>query len=133
MSFSPHIVAQNDTDTQPRLVERTIFVKGLCLDLMIGIYDFEHKAKQPLMIDVELDIGIHPIRSLDDTFNYEEVRRAAQAIAARGHVDLVETFVEDLAHSLFTDPRISRVKIRAAKPKALEQTQGAGCEMVFVR
>jgi dihydroneopterin aldolase len=99
-----------------------VFVRGLKVDAWIGVYDHEHGRQQPLVIDVELDVAASHCEELGDTVNYETILQAAQAIAAEGHIDLVETFAERLAQASFADSRVTRARVRVEKPLALAPT-----------
>jgi dihydroneopterin aldolase len=117
----------------PRLEGLTVFVRGLRIEAGIGVYDHEHGRLQPLVIDVSLDLGAHPVERLSDTINYETVAQAARAIATEGHVGLVETFAERLAVACLKDPRVRRVTVRIEKPGALHGAVAPGCELTWVR
>tara|TARA_R110000764_G_scaffold76412_1_gene153562 strand:- start:33 stop:425 length:393 start_codon:yes stop_codon:yes gene_type:complete len=111
----------------------SVFVRGLTLDVGIGVYDHEHGRLQTLVIDVTLEMGPVVVEHLADTINYETVAAAARAIAAAGHVGLVETFAERLALACLDDPRVRRVAVRIEKPGALEGAEAAGCALAFSR
>src|SRR4051812_28819889 len=83
-----------DAAQQGRIVMTKIFVPGLRLDAEIGIYAHEKGRSQPLVVDVELDVPSAGTRKLSETVNYEMVGQAARAIAAEGHIQLVEDFAE---------------------------------------
>jgi len=71
---------------------------------------------QPLVIDVELDVPTAGSHRLSETLNYETILEAARAIAAGGHIELVETFAERLAHACLADPRVTsgpRVRVKS--------------------
>ena len=85
---------------EPLRFERlSVFVRGLEVEAGIGVYDHEQGRLQRLVIDVTLELEPRPIERLGDTINYETVANAARAIAAEGHVGLVETFAERLARA----------------------------------
>ena len=111
----------------------SVFVRGLKLDVGIGVYDHEHGRLQTLVIDVTLEMGPVVVEHLADTINYETVAAAARAVAAAGHVGLVETFAERLAMACLDDPRVRRVAVRIEKPGALDGAEAAGCEVAFSR
>jgi len=76
---------------EPLRFERlSVFVRGLEVEAGIGVYDHEQGRLQRLVIDVTLELEPRPIERLGDTINYETVANAARAIAAEGHVGLVE-------------------------------------------
>jgi dihydroneopterin aldolase len=118
----------------PRLTQAVIFVRALRIDAEIGIYDQEHGRTQPLICDVELTLDAQVFEHIADTINYETIVTKAQAIAAQGHLKLVETFAERLGLACLEDPRVSRVRVRVEKPEALApHAQAAGVELVLER
>lgn len=127
-----------ETRPEPRISARVVatkvFVRGIALEAEVGVYVHERGRKQPLIIDVELDIAASGFERLGDTVNYETILKAAQDIAAEGHIELVEVFAERLADRCFADPRVSRARVRVEKPQALApDAQAAGVEIVAVR
>ena len=102
---------------EPLRFERlSVFVRGLEVEAGIGVYDHEQGRLQRLVIDVTLELEPRPIERLGDTINYETVANAARAIAADGHVGLVETFAERLARACLEDRRVLRAVVRIEKP-----------------
>jgi dihydroneopterin aldolase len=117
-----------------RIIVTKVFVRGLKVEAWIGVYDHEHGRQQPLVIDVELDVAASHCEQLGDTVNYETILKAAQDIAAEGHIDLVETFAERLAQACFDDGRVTRARVRVEKPLALApHAAAAGVEITAVR
>ena len=109
-----------------------IFVRGLRVDAEIGVHPHERGRTQPLTIDIELTLAPRAVRSIRDTVNYETLAASARALATGGHVDLVETFAEDLARACLSDPHTLSALVRIEKPLALEGAQAAGVE-IFLR
>lgn len=120
-------------EASPRLEALRVFVRGLEVNAGIGVYDHEHGRLQRLVIDVTLELEPRPVERLGDTINYETVAAAARAIAAEGHVGLVETFAERLARACLEDRRVLRAAVRIEKPGALEAAVAPGCEIVLAR
>ena len=119
--------------TEPRLAARRIFVRALRLDIEIGVHLHEHGRVQPVVVDVEIDIPPGPVTRLHDTVDYQAVVERAKAIAAEGHVMLVETFADRLGRELFADERVFRVRVRVEKPEALAEAAAAGADVVLER
>ncbi|MEO8813307.1 MAG: dihydroneopterin aldolase, partial [Caulobacteraceae bacterium] len=80
-------------------VTTTVFVRGLTVEAEIGVHGHERGRRQPLIVDVELQIDTNGWRALTDTVNYEAVAAHARTIAASGHIGLVESFAERLARA----------------------------------
>ncbi|ODT63365.1 MAG: dihydroneopterin aldolase [Phenylobacterium sp. SCN 69-14] len=116
------------------MVTAKIFVTGLKVAAQIGVHAHEKGQAQPLVVDVELDAPIAGARRLADTINYERVGEVARAIAAEGHILLVEDFAERLARACLADPRVTRARVRVEKPQALApHAAAAGVEITVVR
>jgi len=111
-----------------------VFVRGLEIDAEIGVYAHEKGRRQPLILDVELDIAATGWRSLSQTVNYETIVEHARAIAASGHISVVESFAERLARACLENPRVLKVRVRIEKPLALApHAAAAGVEITAVR
>lgn len=135
LSPVPETPADPAAAPQARVVSSKIFVSGLRIDAEIGLYAHEKGHTQPLLIDVELDVpATGGADAIGDTVNYELVGEMARAIAAEGHIGLVETFTERLARACLDDPRVTRVRVRVEKPEALApHARAAGVEITVVR
>lgn len=117
-----------------RVATSKVFVTGVKVQAEIGVYRHEIGRRQPLIVDVELDVPIGSGDRLADTVNYETILEAARAVAAEGHIHLVETFAHRLAERCLSDARVSRARIRVEKPLALApDAVGAGVEIVLER
>ena len=119
---------------EPRVAMTKVFVTGLRVQAEIGVYRHEIGKRQPLSVDVELEVPLAGADRLADTVNYETILKAAQAIAAEGHIELVEAFAERLARACMADRRVSRARVRVEKPLALApDAVAAGAEIVLER
>jgi 7,8-dihydroneopterin aldolase/epimerase/oxygenase len=116
------------------LLASRVFVTGLKVQAEIGVHKHEIGRVQPLVVDVELDVLTDGSDRLAETVNYETILAAAQAVAAEGHLHLVETFAHRLAARCLTDPRVSRARVRVTKPLALDpHAVGAGVDITVGR
>lgn len=134
MAASPLAETAADASPVARVIVTKVFVRALKVEAWIGVYDHEHGRRQPLIIDVELDVAASHCERLGDTVNYETIGQAARSIADEGHIDLVETFAERLAQACFSDTRVTRARVRVEKPLALApHAAAAGVEITAVR
>lgn len=127
---------QKPAEEQPavRILATKVFVRGLSIDAEIGVHDHEHGRKQPLLVDVELDVSAASWRALDDTVNYESIAADARFVAATGHIGLVEHFAQRLADRCLAHPLVTRARVRVEKPLALApDAAAAGVEITAVR
>jgi dihydroneopterin aldolase len=120
--------------TGAQVLSSRVFVTGVKVQAEIGVYRHEIGRVQPLMVDVELDVATNASDRLSETVNYETILQAAQAVAADGHIALVETFAHRLAERCLADTRVSRARVRVEKPLALApDAVAAGVEVILGR
>lgn len=123
-----------DNDKAAHITRATVFVRAIRVDAEIGIHDHEYGRTQPLIVDVEMTIEAAGFEHIADTINYETILAKARAVAAEGHLKLVERYAERLAYACLDDPRATRVRVRVEKPEALApHAEAAGVELVVER
>lgn len=110
-----------------------VFMRGLEIAAEIGVHPHERGRPQPLRVDVTLELAPRRIEAIGDTVNYEVLAEYARALAARGHVELVETYAQDLAAALLRETGARAVTVRVEKPEALPGAAAAGVEVRRVR
>ena len=126
--------APADPAPSAKILVTKVFVCGLTVEAEIGVYAHEQGRRQPLIVDVELDVAAAGWRALADTVNYESIVAHARAVAAIGHIGLVESFAQRLAEACFEEPRVLRARVRVEKPLALApDAAAAGVEITAVR
>jgi len=117
--------------------QMTIFVRGLQIEASIGVHPHEYERSQPVIIDVELDMGGMEAPTEDrlhETLDYGLIAKKAQEIALEAHVQLVETLADRIATwALSADSRVQGCKVRIEKPQALLEAKAAGVEIMRKR
>jgi dihydroneopterin aldolase len=99
----------------------------------IGLNPHERGRRQPLMIDASVALEPAAPKHLRDTFNYELVQSAAEAVAMGGHVELAETFALQIAERLLAHAAVREATVAVGKPEALAAADVAGAEVVVRR
>jgi len=110
-----------------------VFVRGLTLSAEVGVIPHEYGRKQPLSIDIELELEPASCEHIGDTVSYALIAEKAKALAASGHFKLVETFAERLARECLEDDKVRSARVRVEKPQALAPDAAAGGVEVMVR
>jgi len=114
-----------------------IFVESLLIQASIGVHPHEHESTQPILVDIELDMGDMPAPKEDrlhETLDYGLVAEQAEAIALEAHVQLVETLAERIASwALKADKRVQTARVKIRKPQALLKAEAAGVEIIRFR
>ena len=92
----------------------------------IGVYDTERKAKQKIIIEVELSMSplTEPKRdSIEDTLDYNQIRETILAVVGEQHYDLQETLVRRSFDHLQQLDGVCSVLVRSAKPQAYDDCE----------
>ncbi len=106
-----------------------IFLSGLKIDTVIGIWEWERKIRQTVIIDLEMSADIARAAatdSVDDTLNYKLVAKRIQSFVADSGFQLVETLAERVAGIVRDEFDVQWVKVRVNKPGAIRGSRDVG-------
>lgn len=95
-----------------------IFVHDYVIDCHIGVYAEEKGVTQKVRISVDAALASTVFAATDDMEHvpsYADIIDGIDAIAAEGHINLVETFAERIAAHCLKDKRIASVMVRIEK------------------
>ncbi len=108
-----------------------IFIEGLTLETVTGVYDWERDTRQPLVFSVSLACDANTATDgIDGTIDYGAVVDALKTFVAPRTDGLLETLGEAcvaLLHRQF--PKALAIELRIEKPGAARKL---GCERVGV-
>lgn len=112
----------------------SVFIEGLEVEALIGVYDWERRTPQPLLLDIGIEFD-NRAPAADDalalTVDYAEV-----CAETRRHIEttayaLLETFLERLAAHLLTQfPAAHAFVLTVRKPAA---ARALGCAALGIR
>lgn len=106
-----------------------VYIRGLEVETVIGIYDWERRAPQRLVISVEMDWDIRPAARSEDieaALNYKSVAQRLIEQVRASRCQLVETLAEQLAELILSEFGVPRVRLELAKPGAIGEAQAVG-------
>lgn len=106
-----------------------VFIEGLRLETVIGVYAWERDVRQELTLDLEMAWPVGPAAGSDDVadaLDYASVAARAQAHAASSSVQLIETLAENLATLIREEFRVSWLRLRLCKPGAIAAADTVG-------
>ncbi|AYN93167.1 dihydroneopterin aldolase [Pseudomonas sp. LTJR-52] len=109
-----------------------VFIEGLEVDTVIGVYDWEREIRQCLRLDVTMAWDIRSSAEsdeLDKTLNYAAVAERITAFAQQSSFQLVETFAERLASLLMQEFQLPGLRLKITKPGAVPTAAGVGVEI----
>jgi dihydroneopterin aldolase len=106
-----------------------VFVRNLVLDFSIGTYAHEKQARQRVRVNVELEVDGEKTRGSDElrhVLNYEPLIAGIKAIAAAGHVHLVETVAERVIDLCLAKKRVAAVRVTVEKLDVYPEAESVG-------
>lgn len=109
-----------------------IFLSELSVECIVGIWDWERRVKQTVIIDVEMAADIRKAAAtdhIDDTIDYKRVAKRLLAFVGESQYHLVETLTEAIARVIITEFGVSWVKVRLNKRGAIRGARDVGIEI----
>ncbi len=106
-----------------------VFIEGLEIEALIGIYDWERRIRQPLLFDLEMDFDNRvPAASDDitDTLDYKAVSKRLVEFVSQSDFGLVETLAERCAELVLREFDVARVRLKLGKTGAVRGARTVG-------
>ena len=108
-----------------------IFFRNLTVETAIGVHDFERNGKQRLAINIEVFLAPRTGALGDDlanVFDYDQVRDGVLALAARPHINLQETLVDDIVDLCLGFEEVAGARVSTEKLDVYPDCAGVGYE-----
>lgn len=106
-----------------------VFIEGLEVEALIGIYDWERRIRQTLVFDVEMAFDNRIPAASDeiaDTLNYKAVSKRIIAFVSQSGFGLVETLAEQVAAIILEEFGVQHVRLKLSKPGAVRGARAVG-------
>lgn len=107
----------------------TIFLRELKIETLIGIYKWEKRVPQTLLIDLDIAMPNNQAGQSDDinhAIDYAKVAKHLQHDLQAQHFGLLEALAEYIAQILLNDFKAPWVKVSIAKPQAVRNCKHVG-------
>ena len=112
---------------------RRLFLRNYEVWINIGVHDFEKKAEQRVVINVELYVPLAlstpQADQLDEVVDYDFIRRSIIARVSRGHIHLQETLVDDVLRAMLEHPNVRAARVSTEKPDVYPDCDAVGVEV----
>jgi dihydroneopterin aldolase len=106
-----------------------VFIEGLQIEALIGIYDWERRIRQPLVFDIEMAFENRKPAATDaieDTLDYKSVSKRVIAFVTASDFGLVETLAERCAALILDEFGVQHVRLKLSKPGAVRGARAVG-------
>ena len=109
-----------------------IFLHGLEARCLIGIFKWERKIKQKVLVDLEFPTDARKAARSDQIRNATDYKRIAKRtldFVSKSKFYLIETLAEKLASCLLKEFRLKAIRISISKPGAIRGAKNVGVEI----
>lgn len=124
----PVILTGNSTDI--------VFIHGLKVDTIIGVYEWEQQVAQPLIFDIEMINSQQKASQTDDindSINYKNVSERVAEVCQANPVALLERLAHLVAEMILSEFDPESVAITIYKPTAVKEADSVGVKIVRFR
>jgi len=106
-----------------------VFIEALEIECVIGIYDWERKIRQPVVLDIEMAFDNRKPAATDDiadTLDYKAVSKRLIQFVSESDFGLVESLAERCAAIILEEFDVGHVRLKLAKPGAVRGSRAVG-------
>jgi len=106
-----------------------IFLSEIKIETTVGIWEWEKRIKQTVIIDIEMSADIKKAAATDDindTLNYKAVAKSVRKLVEESQFQLVETMAEKISELILTEHDVDWIKVKVNKPGAIRGSKGVG-------
>ena len=106
-----------------------IFLRNLKIDTVIGIYDWERRIKQTVILDLEMATDIKKAaksEGIEDTLDYKAIAKRVISFVEESEYKLVETLAERIAEIIVNEFKVPWVKLSLNKIGAIRGARDVG-------
>jgi len=106
-----------------------VFIRGLELDTVIGVYDWEREVRQRLLVDLEMAWDLARAADSDDVhhaLDYATVSARVRDFAAGEKCLLIERLATRLAAMVMEEFGVPWLRLRLSKPGAVQESADVG-------
>ena len=113
-----------------------IFINGLTIPAIIGVYEWERSIKQKIILDIEIFTDISDSAKDDNisaTIDYKLLADSIYEFVSSSNFKLIETLADNIVALIFRDTNASKLKLKLSKPKAIAFADNVGVIIERIR
>jgi len=106
-----------------------VFIRDLRINTVVGIYDWERRIRQTVILDLDMGTDIRPAAASDnieDTLDYKAVAKRVAQYVSEQEFQLVETLAENVAALVLKEFKVAWIKLTLHKPGAVSGSKSVG-------
>lgn len=109
-----------------------VFIHGLQVDAVIGVYEWEQQITQPLIFDIEMTADQRQAAASDDiaaAINYKTVSERVAQVCREQRVALIERLAQLVAEMILAEFAPDSVTVTLYKPTAVKEARHVGVKI----
>ena len=109
-----------------------IYITGLTVNTLIGVYDWERTQQTALLLDIVLTADLNAAMQSDDvndTIDYAKVAECVVDVGQRSEFELLEAFGNAVMTSVLDAFAVSAITVKIVKPNILPNAQTVAVEL----
>jgi dihydroneopterin aldolase len=116
---------------------RRLFLRNYDILINIGVHDFEKKAEQHVIVNIDLYVPLLHNTPQDDELHevvdYDFMRETIKEIASHGHIQLQETLCDEIVKKMLAHPLVLAARVSTEKPDVYPDCDGVGVEVFQIK
>lgn len=107
----------------------TVYIRDLRVETVIGIYEWERRVRQTVVLDLEMAADVARAAATDsiaDALDYKAVAKRLIAFVEASQFELVETLAERAAEIVLTEFQVPWLRLQVNKQGALRGARDVG-------
>jgi 7,8-dihydroneopterin aldolase/epimerase/oxygenase len=106
-----------------------VYIKGLEVKTVIGVYDWEREIKQPISVDLDIASDMGKAAATDDhqyVLDYKIVCVRVTEFIEQSQLQLLEAMAEAIAQLILDEFKVPWVRVKLSKPAAITGAREVG-------
>lgn len=106
-----------------------VYLKHLTVDTVIGVWDWERRIRQTLIMDLDLGVDTSAAGATDDlvhTVDYQAVADRISTYTEESRFQLVEALAENIARIVLEEFAVKWLRLRVTKQGVLRHVREVG-------
>ena len=116
---------------------RRLYLLNYDILINIGVHDFEKKAEQHVIVNIDLYVPLLHNTPKDDELHevvdYDFMRETIKEIASHGHIQLQETLCDEIVKKMLAHPLVLAARVSTEKPDVYPDCDGVGVEVFQIK
>ncbi|MFT4632713.1 MAG: dihydroneopterin aldolase [Candidatus Pseudothioglobus sp.] len=107
----------------------TVYISGLRISTVIGVYDWERNIQQIVVVDLQMSADNQRAADEDNlnyTLDYGAIAAAVTAFVEASSYQLLESLAEAIAERVMADFNVQQLTLKLGKPGAVKNADDVG-------